>query len=66
MESKTIKIGHACSVEFIHPCVAGAQFTPIDSDGSPGSTTVSGRMTEDANHQVTKQGGKASKISQFR
>ena len=61
-----IDVANFAMIEFMHPRFCDAKFTPTDSDGSPGRTTKSGRVTEDANSQITKAGGVASKLSQFR
>lgn len=61
-----IDAANFCMIEFMCPSVRGAAFTPTDSGESPGRMTTSGRLTGDVNHEVTKHGGKASKLSQFR
>lgn len=39
-------------IEFMHPSIAGAEFTPTDSDGSPGRTKKDGTITVKHNLDV--------------
>jgi hypothetical protein len=41
-----IDAANFCMIEFMHPRLPGAQFTPTDSDASPGRITASGNINK--------------------
>lgn len=54
-------------IEFMAPRFRDAEFKPTDSDGSPGRTTVAGgHVQNERNTELTRGGGRASKLSKFR
>lgn len=43
-------VANFAMIEFIHPSIPDAHYTPTDSDGSPGRTTKYGIVTHESNY----------------
>jgi hypothetical protein len=47
-----IDVANFAMIEFLHPHLPNAHFTPTDSDASPGRTSTDGAVTHAANAEI--------------